>query len=228
MKKSHLILAGTIVVLALAVFLSIWRAEPRQEAMQPESPVTQQAASGPELGEPEPAAPPPVAESPPEPPAPSIPPVPPASAMTAKPTAAVLPEPSERFTALLTELRPNVDAALRASDFQAADRLVDEVLASSDLDTLEKQRLMVVKLGTRGMRGDHAAMLELMDEIIAVDPATPLAAKLSEERPKIARVQQLGPDHPDLCETCGQAHPPGQHQAEEGARPAAEGDPPQE
>ena len=122
-----------------------------------------------------------------------------------------MPEPSERFVALLAELRPKVDAALRESDFEAADRHVDEVLAAENLEALEKQRLMVVKLGTRGMRGDHAAMLDMMDEIIAVDPTSPLALQLLEERPKVERVHQLGPDHPDLCETCGQEHPPGMH-----------------
>ena len=125
--------------------------------------------------------------------------------------ASPLSEPSEQLTALMATLRPKVDAALRAGDYQAADRHVDEVLAATELEPLEKQRLMAVKMGTRGMRGDHAAMLALMDEIIAVDPDSPISMRMLKERPQIEKVQRLGPDHPDFCETCNQDHPPGQH-----------------
>lgn len=128
-------------------------------------------------------------------------------------SAETTPEPNERITTLIAELRPKVDAALRASDFQAADRHVDEALATSGLGPLEKQRLMVVKMAARGMRGDHAAMLALMDEIIAVAPNSTLSAQLGKERPQIEKIQRLGPNHPELCETCGQMHAPGAHPA---------------
>lgn len=123
------------------------------------------------------------------------------------------PEPNERITTLIAALRPKVDAALRGSDFQAADRHVDEVLATPGLEPLEKQRLMVVKMAARGMRGDHAAMLALMDEIIAVAPNSALSAQLGKERPQIEKIQRLGPNHPELCETCGQMHNSGAHPA---------------
>ena len=146
-------------------------------------------------------------------------PNPPAGVETAAPTASEsIPEPGERFTALIAELRPRVDAALRASDFQAADRHVDEALATPGLEPLEKQRLMVVKMASRGMRGDHAAMLALMDEIIAVAPGSPLSAQMRKERPQIEKIQRLGPNHPELCETCGQMHAPGAHPAAKDAK----------
>ena len=151
-----------------------------------------------------------------EPSAPATPPTA-APAATATPpadrSAESIPEPGERFMALIAELRPKVDAALRASDFQAADRHVDEVLTTPGLEPLEKQRLMVVKMAARGMRGDHAAMLALMDEIIAVAPDSALSAQLQKERPQIEKVHRLGPNHPELCETCGQMHSPGAHPA---------------
>ena len=128
-----------------------------------------------------------------------------------------IPEPSERFTALTAELRPKVDAALRASDFQAADRHVDEALTTPGLEPLETQRLMAMKMASRGMRGDHAAMLALMDEIIAVAPGSALSAQLQKERPQIEKVHRLGPNHPELCETCGQMHSPGAHPAAKAA-----------
>lgn len=129
-----------------------------------------------------------------------------------------IPEPGERFTALIAELRPKVDAALRVSDYQTADRHVDEVLATPGLDPLEKQRLMVVKMASRGMRGDHAGMLALMDEIIAVAPDSALFAQLAKERPQIEKIQRLGPNHPELCDTCGQMHAPGKHPAAKDAK----------
>jgi hypothetical protein len=134
-----------------------------------------------------------------------------------------IPEPSEHLKALVAELRPKVDAALRASDFQAADRYVDEVLATADLQPLERQRLMVVKMASRGMRGDHAAMLALMDEIIAVAPDSPLSAQMRKERPQLEKIQRLGPNHPELCGTCGQMHAPGAHPTDKAAT-----DPPQD
>jgi hypothetical protein len=142
--------------------------------------------------------------------------IPAASATTGR-TNDSIEQPDAHTRALIAELRPKVDAALRASDFQAADRHVDEVLATPGLEPLEKQRLMVVKMGTRGMRGDHAAMLALMDEIIAVAPDSPLSAQLRRERPQIEKIQRLGPNHPELCETCGQMHAPGEHPADKAA-----------
>lgn len=132
------------------------------------------------------------------------------SSPVARPSAN-LPEPSQRFMTLIAELRPKVDAALLASDFKMADRYVDEALTTPGLVPIEKQRLMVVKMGACGMRGDHAAMLTLMDEIIAVAPASPLAAELGKERPQLEKIQRLGPNHRELCLTCGQMHSPGTH-----------------
>lgn len=138
----------------------------------------------------------------------------PAAPATSGGTNTSLKQSDEHTQALIAELRPKVDAALRASDFKAADRLVDEVLATTELEPLEKQRLMVVKMASRGMRGDHAAMLALMDEIIAVAPDSQLSDGLRRERPQIEKIQRLGPNHPELCGTCGQIHAPGEHVTE--------------
>jgi hypothetical protein len=128
-------------------------------------------------------------------------------------SAARLPDPGERFVTLATGLRPKVDAALLASDFVAADRHVDEALKTPGLKPIETQRLMAMKMAGRGMRGDHAAMLALMDEIIAVAPDSELSARLRQGRPQVEKIHRLGPDHPVLCETCGRIHAPGAHPA---------------
>lgn len=152
----------------------------------------------------------------------------PANPPTPAPAASTLPPggraagsssgPSERFTALTSELRPKVDAALLASDFVAADQHVEDALRTPGLEPLETQRLMAMKMSSRGMRGDHAAMLALMDEIIAVAPDSPLSAQLRKGRPQLEKIHRLGPDHPVLCETCGQMHAPGAHPATPSAR----------
>lgn len=133
-------------------------------------------------------------------------------------TSGGLPDPSERIITLTTELRPKVDAALLASDFVAADRHVDEVLKTPGLEPIETQRLMAMKMASRGMRGEHAAMLALMDEIIAVAPDSELSARLRQGRPQIEKIHRLGPGHPVLCETCGQIHAPGAHPAAPSAK----------
>jgi len=139
-----------------------------------------------------------------------------APAAAAKPA----PESAQRFDTLLADVRAKVEAAQRASDFDAADRQVDEALLTPGLEPVEKQRLMAVKMGSRGMRGDHAAMLALMDEIIAVAPDSTLAAQILKERPQLEKIQRLGPNHPELCETCGKVHAPGAHPAAKAAEPA--------
>lgn len=134
--------------------------------------------------------------------------------------AAADPESARRFETLIAEVRSKVEAAQRSSDFEAADRHVDEALLTPGLAPLEKQRLTAVKMGSRGMRGDHAAMLALMDEIIAIAPDSPLAAQFLKERPQLEKIQRLGPNHPELCETCGQIHAPGAHPAPRAAEPS--------
>lgn len=109
------------------------------------------------------------------------------------------------------ELRRQVDAALMASDFEAADRHVDECLAQGTFTPQETQRLMAMKMSSRGMRGDHAAMLQLMDEIIAVAPSSELAAKMKQQRPQIETLQRQGGDHNAACDTCGSLHEDGKH-----------------
>jgi hypothetical protein len=126
----------------------------------------------------------------------------------------------ESFDTLLAEVRSKVEAAQRDGDFELADRQVDDALLKRGLEPVEKQRLMAVKMGSRGMRGDHAAMLALMDEIIAVAPESPLAERFRKERPQLEKILRLGPNHPELCETCGEVHPPGAHPAPKAARPS--------
>jgi type IV secretory pathway VirB10-like protein len=222
MKKSVLI-SIAIAAVALAAFLTLKRpAEPAATTPQPVATTIPQT----EAAKDEPATPP-IAEPPAESStadeaaAPPQPDVSPAPALTKPPVRTIepMPEPSEAFLALVAELRPKVDAAIREGDYPKADRHVDEMLATRELEPLERQRLMAVKLGTRGMRGDHAAMLAMMDEIIAVDPSSPLAGQLRNDRPQIEKIQRLGPNHPELCDTCGQIHAAGQHQPPSGNPP---------
>ena len=220
MKKTHILILA-VAVAALVVLAVLKRpGQQADPAAPPVATVTRQAV------QPDEAVTAPVfaasneTSNPPggvEPSAPATPPTAAPAATATPPTdqsAESIPEPGERFTALIAELRPKVDAALRASDFQAADRHVDEALTAPGLKPLEKQRLMVVKMASRGMRGDHAAMLALMDEIIAVAPDSQLSAGLRRERPQLEKIQRLGPNHPELCNTCGQLHAPGEHAAE--------------
>jgi hypothetical protein len=125
-----------------------------------------------------------------------------------KPAEAVapLPESSGAFNAVMAGLQPKIDAALRAGDYPAAHQVVDEALASAGLQGKEKQRLMVSKLGLLGMKGDHAGMLAWMNEIIAVDPTSPIAQKMAGQRTAIEELAKLSPNDPGFCTTCKGMH----------------------
>ena len=209
MKKNQILMIAFALTALVGLAVLKRHGQQADPAAPPTAPVTRQAVQPDEAGTAPVSAASNETSTPPVGVEPSAPP--------AGRSAESIPEPGERFKALIAELRPKVDAALRASDFQAADRHVDEVLATPGLEPLEKQRLMVVKMASRGMRGDHAAMLALMDEIIAVAPNSALSAQLGKERPQIEKVQRLGPNHPELCNTCGQMHSPGAHPAAKGA-----------
>lgn len=129
----------------------------------------------------------------------------------AEPAKDIPSEESTRFAGLMVEVRRLVDREVRAGNHAMAERHVDDALADTTLAPAERQRLMVVKLGTRGMRGDHRAMIEVMDQIIAVDPTSEIAGRMKKERPRVQELLRLGPDHPVFCETCQQEHPPGFH-----------------
>lgn len=113
--------------------------------------------------------------------------------------------------ATLDRLRIKVDLALREDGYPAAHRIVDEAIAGSGFSGADRQRLMVVKLGLLGRQGDHAAMLDWMDRIIAVDPASELAAGMAKQRPAIELASKRPANDPGPCETCGQHHPGGVH-----------------
>lgn len=123
------------------------------------------------------------------------------------------------FGDLLADVRKKVDTLLGDGDDEAALRHVDEALSIPGLSPTHRQQLKVVKLGIEGRSGDHAGMLEMMDQIIAEDPASVMAARMREERPIIEQFHRLGPENPVFCETCGQDHPPGQHDPLRSATP---------
>lgn len=71
----------------------------------------------------------------------------------AEPAKDIPSEESTRFAGLMVEVRRLVDREVRAGNHAMAERHVDDALADTTLAPAERQRLMVVKLGTRGMRG---------------------------------------------------------------------------
>lgn len=131
-------------------------------------------------------------------------------AVAASTQSAPLPESDTAFKSVMAGLQPKIDAALRAGDYPAAHQVVDEALASSGFQGMEKQRLMVSKLGFLGMKGDHAGMLMLMKEIIAVDPTSPIAQKMATERAFLEELVKRGPDDSGMCSTCNGMHADGE------------------
>lgn len=124
---------------------------------------------------------------------------------------APVPADGPALQATLDRLRTDVDLALREDGYPAAHRIVDEAIAGSGFSGVDRQKLMVVKLGLLGRQGDHAAMLDWMDRIIAVDPASELAAGMARQRPAIEVASKRPANDPGPCETCGRHHPGGVH-----------------
>jgi hypothetical protein len=117
---------------------------------------------------------------------------------------------------MLDRLRSDVDLVLREDGYPAAHRIVDEAIAGSGFSGVDRQKLMVVKLGLLGRQGDHAAMLDWMDRIIALDPASELALGMAKQRPAIELASKRPANDPGPCATCGEHHPGGVHPLEPG------------
>lgn len=127
------------------------------------------------------------------------------AALTAGPTT------GPALQATLDKLRSDIDLALREDGYPAAHRILDQAIASSGFSGADQQRVMVVKLGLLGREGDHAAMLDWMDRIIALDPASELARGMAKQRPAIELASKRPANDPGPCATCGEHHPGGQH-----------------
>lgn len=130
--------------------------------------------------------------------------------------AASIPADGPVLQATLERLRTDVDLALREDGYPTAHRIVDDAIAGSAFTGVDRQRLMVVKLGLLGREGDHAAMLDWMDRIIAVDPASELATGMAKQRPAIEVASKRPANDPGPCATCGEQHPGGVHPLEPG------------
>lgn len=124
-----------------------------------------------------------------------------------------IPAPGPELQATLDRLQSEIDLVLREGDYPAAHRIVDEAIASAGFKGTDQQRLMVTKLGLFGRQGDHAAMVQLMDRIIAEAPDSPLAAAMARQRPAIELASKRPANDPGPCATCGQVHPGGEHPA---------------
>jgi hypothetical protein len=151
--------------------------------------------------------------------APALPPSAPAPVADAEEgdaAAATIPADGPALQAMLDRLRSDVDLVLREDGYPAAHRIVDEAIAGSGFSGVDRQKLMVVKLGLLGRQGDHAAMLDWMDRIIAVDPASELAAGMAKQRPAIEVASKRPANDPGPCATCGEQHPGGVHPLEPG------------
>lgn len=114
--------------------------------------------------------------------------------------------PQPKITEVLSTLRRKVNTALQASDYPAAERLVDEALTSASWQAYEKQQIMIVKMASYGMRGDRAAMITLIDEIITMDPSSATARLLYEQRPQFVQSLQRDQNHTEQCKTCFSFH----------------------
>jgi hypothetical protein len=150
------------------------------------------------------------------PPAPTQSPVPASPEGEAGAATTAAPTTGAALQATLDKLRTDIDLALREDGYPAAHRIVDQAIASAGFSGADQQRVMVVKLGLLGREGDHAAMLDWMDRIIALDPASELARGMAKQRPAIELASKRPANDPGPCATCGEHHPGGVHPLEPG------------
>lgn len=153
------------------------------------------------------------AKSAPKSPVPPLSAPPEPSATGAEAASAPIPVPGPELQATLDRLQSEIDLVLREGDYAAAHGIVDEAAASAGFKGPDQQRILVTKLGLYGRQGDHAAMVELMDRIIAEAPDSPLAAAMARQRPAIELASKRPANDPGPCATCGRIHPDGAHPA---------------
>lgn len=95
-------------------------------------------------------------------------------------------EQQAAFGEKIEELAPAVEEHLQKQDFKAAMAAVDAWIEKNAFKGAMLQQAMAVKIGFLYQMGDHQGALDLVDEIIAVDPDTTLADDMKESlRPQI-------------------------------------------
>jgi hypothetical protein len=110
----------------------------------------------------------------------------------------------------LAELQSEIEAALRENDYPSAHELIDHSIATSSRTAEEKQQLLAIKLGLFGRNGDHQQMLALMDQIIAENPNSALAANMAKQRAFVQDFAERDPHDSGMCETCNGHHAEGE------------------
>lgn len=106
---------------------------------------------------------------------------------------------TKEFEQKVQAIIPQLDEKVQAKDFEGAGQIIDKMIADSKYEGEMKQRAMTLRLQLAGMRGDHAAALKVLDEIIAIAPETDTAKEFSQLRPRIeaaieeAKEQPAGP-----------------------------------
>lgn len=92
---------------------------------------------------------------------------------------------TKEFEAKVGEISPQLDEKVQAGDFEGAGQIIDKLIADAKYEGEMKQRAMTLRLRLAAMRGDHAAGLKLLDEIIAIAPETDTAREFKEIRPRV-------------------------------------------
>lgn len=110
----------------------------------------------------------------------------------------------------LAGLQGQIEVALREGDYPAAHELVDQRLAAPSRTNEEKQLLQAIKLGLFGRSGDHQQMLALMDQMIAENPDSKLAASMAQQRAFVQDFAERDPHDSGMCETCNGHHAEGE------------------
>jgi hypothetical protein len=103
---------------------------------------------------------------------------------------------TKQFEEKVKEIIPQLDEKVQAGDFDGAAQVIDKLIADSKYEGEMKQRAMTLRLQLAGMRGDHAAALKVLDEIIAIDPETDTAKEFKEIRPRIEAAIESAKEQP--------------------------------
>ncbi|HUF61367.1 MAG TPA: thioredoxin fold domain-containing protein [Verrucomicrobiales bacterium] len=93
------------------------------------------------------------------------------------------------FQAASEKLMETLTAAQRAGDLEAGVKAVDDFLANQKPEGMERQETMLYKLGFLMELGKVDEALKLLDDAIAVDPGTPVAAQALQIKPRIQEIQ---------------------------------------
>ena len=110
------------------------------------------------------------------------------------------------FNALL-DLEKSLQTAMQAGDTAKAVELVDAYVAEQDPEPAKKQELLAIKINILLQKGEFDAVEKVLDEIIAVDPDSPISSSVKAFRenqlPKIkadAAAKEAKEDAPETPE----------------------------